>query len=31
MIVVCPNTVVSKLVYDWIAGQKVEMTTEAYA
>jgi len=23
-IVVCPNTVVSKLVYDWIAGQQVE-------
>ena len=23
MIVVCPNTVVSKLVYDWIAGQEV--------
>jgi type III restriction enzyme len=24
MIVVCPNTIVSKLVYDWIAGQDVE-------
>lgn len=24
-IVVCPNTVVSKLVFDWIAGQKVEL------
>ncbi len=24
MIVVCPNTIVSKLVYDWIAGQEVE-------
>jgi len=24
MIMVCPNTVVSKLVYDWIAGQDVE-------
>jgi type III restriction enzyme len=24
MIVVCPNTVVSKLVFDWIAGQDVE-------
>lgn len=23
MIVVCPNTVVSKLVYDWISGQEV--------
>lgn len=23
-IVVCPNTVVSKLVYDWIAGEEVE-------
>ncbi len=23
-IVVCPNTVVSKLVYDWIAGREVE-------
>lgn len=23
-IVVCPNTIVSKLVYDWIAGQEVE-------
>ena len=25
-IVVCPNTVVSKLVYDWIAGEEVERT-----
>jgi type III restriction enzyme len=25
LIVVCPNTVVSKLVYDWIAGREVEM------
>ncbi len=25
MIVVCPNTVVSKLVYDWIAGSDVEV------
>ena len=24
MIVVCPNTIVSKLVYDWIAGRDVE-------
>jgi type III restriction enzyme len=24
LIVVCPNTVVSKLVYDWVAGQEVE-------
>jgi type III restriction enzyme len=24
MIVVCPNTIVSKLVYDWIAGADVE-------
>ncbi|CAN5840408.1 DEAD/DEAH box helicase family protein [soil metagenome] len=24
-IVVCPNTIVSKLVYDWIAGQQVEL------
>ena len=24
MIVVCPNTVVSKLVFDWIAGREVE-------
>ena len=23
MIVVCPNTIVSKLVYDWIAGQEI--------
>ncbi|MCY4435596.1 MAG: DEAD/DEAH box helicase family protein [bacterium] len=26
MIVVCPNTIVSKLVFDWIAGQEVELT-----
>ena len=25
MIVVCPNTIVSKLVYDWIAGQEIEL------
>ena len=25
MIVVCPNTVVSKLVFDWIAGREVEL------
>ena len=25
IIVVCPNTVVSKLVFDWIAGQEVEL------
>jgi type III restriction enzyme len=25
MIVVCPNTIVSKLVYDWISGQSVEL------
>ena len=25
MIVVCPNTIVSKLVFDWIAGQEVEL------
>lgn len=25
LIVVCPNTVVSKLVYDWIAGREVEL------
>lgn len=24
-IVVCPNTIVSKLVFDWIAGQQVEL------
>ena len=24
-IVVCPNTIVSKLVFDWIAGQEVEL------
>lgn len=28
MIVVCPNTVVSKLVYDWIAGCDVEQTND---
>src|SRR5213594_369638 len=26
LIVVCPNTVVSKLVYDWIAGREHEDT-----
>lgn len=25
MIIVCPNTVVSKLVYDWVAGREVEL------
>lgn len=25
MIVVCPNTIVSKLVFDWIAGQEIEL------
>ena len=30
-IVVCPNTVVSKLVYDWIAGQSVEVDGELVA
>ena len=25
MIIVCPNTIVSKLVYDWVAGQLVEL------
>ena len=25
MIVVCPNTIVSKLVYDWISGQEIEL------
>jgi type III restriction enzyme len=30
-IVVCPNTVVSKLVYDWIAGQAVEVDGELVA
>ena len=25
MIVVCPNTLVSKLVYDWIAGTDVKL------
>ena len=25
MIVICPNTIVSKLVYDWIAGQEIEL------
>jgi len=28
MIVVCPNTLVSKLVYDWIAGRAVELDDE---
>ncbi len=28
MIVVCPNTVVSKLVFDWIAGREVELEDE---
>ncbi len=28
-IVVCPNTIVSKLVYDWIAGADVELPTTA--
>ena len=27
LIVVCPNTVVSKLVFDWIAGREVELPT----
>jgi type III restriction enzyme len=30
-IVVCPNTVVSKLVYDWIAGVEVEQDGEVVA
>ena len=30
-IVVCPNTVVSKLVYDWIAGQEVVLEDEVVA
>ena len=30
-IVVCPNTVVSKLVYDWIAGREVEQDGEVLA
>ncbi|MPZ67513.1 MAG: restriction endonuclease [Pseudonocardiaceae bacterium] len=30
-IVVCPNTVVSKLVYDWIAGEEVEQDGEVVA
>ena len=30
-IVVCPNTVVSKLVYDWIAGEQVEVDGEVVA
>lgn len=30
-IVVCPNTVVSKLVYDWIAGETVEQDGEIVA
>ena len=25
MIVVCPNTIVSKLVYDWIGGQEIQL------
>lgn len=25
MIIVCPNTVVSKLVFDWVAGREVEL------
>ena len=25
IIIVCPNTIVSKLVYDWIAGQEIEL------
>jgi type III restriction enzyme len=28
MIVVCPNTIVSKLVYDWIAGADVEVDSD---
>lgn len=28
-IVVCPNTVVSKLVYDWIAGSEVDVNDKA--
>ena len=27
MIVVCPNTIVSKLVFDWIAGRDAELPT----
>ena len=27
-IVVCPNTVVSKVVYDWISGGEIELTDE---
>ncbi len=30
-IVVCPNTVVSKLVYDWIAGEEIEQDSEIIA
>ncbi|GAA2375020.1 BPTD_3080 family restriction endonuclease [Dactylosporangium salmoneum] len=30
-IVVCPNTVVSKLVYDWIAGEQIEVNGEIVA
>lgn len=30
-IVVCPNTVVSKLVHDWIAGESVEIDGEVVA
>jgi type III restriction enzyme len=29
LIVVCPNTVVSKLVFDWIAGREVELADGA--
>ena len=25
MIIICPNTVVSKLVYDWIAGREIQL------
>ena len=31
MIVVCPNTVVSKLVFDWIAGREVEQADGTHA
>lgn len=30
-IVVCPNTVVSKLVYDWIAGEQIEVGIDVVA
>ncbi|UKA63756.1 BPTD_3080 family restriction endonuclease [Arthrobacter sp. FW306-04-A] len=30
-IVVCPNTVVSKLVYDWISGQEIEQDGQIVA